>query len=180
MAWDLCCSNVQNHNTHTTNRHNILWHEAIYSHTVTAVFKPGVCSQRLRAPSFLKLLYQYACVCVCVYVCVCVSVCVSAPESTNNQWCDMVWYRLCVWHKVYSFPLLLITLWHLPSIEWMDVAILTQHVVNACQRKLRWCGTSYETTTQKMERIIYKVSGQMRRTAFKRRPAFGFTVIISA
>ena len=31
----------------------------------------------------------------------------------------------------------------------MGVVILTQHFVNTCQRKLRWCGTSYKSTTLK-------------------------------
>ena len=32
---------------------------------------------------------------MCQYVCVCVYVC-PPPEGINNQWCDLVRYRLCV------------------------------------------------------------------------------------
>ena len=62
------------------------------------IFKPGACGLWPRALGFLKLLWfarRYVCVYVCECVCVCVCVCVSAPEAINNQWRDMVWYRLC-------------------------------------------------------------------------------------
>ena len=54
------------------------------------------------------------------------------------------------------FPAFNYFIWHSPSIKWMDMAILTQHVMNTCQRKLRWHGTSYKRTTRKMEHFIYK------------------------
>ena len=96
-------------------------------------FKPGAHGRRPRAPGFLKLLWfacRYACVCVLV------SVCVSAPEAINNQWCDIDRVRL-VKQVLRLFPAFNYFIRHLPSIKWMGVAILTQHVVNACQRKLR-------------------------------------------
>ena len=131
---------------------------------------------RPHAPGFLKLLWfsrRYvcvcvrACVCVCVRVCVCVcvclsvrvsvcvSVCVSTPEGINNQWRDIghVWL---VKQVSRLFPAFNYFIWHLPSIKWMGVAMLTQHVVNSCQRKLRWCDASYKRTTGKTERFIYK------------------------
>ena len=84
-----------------------------------------------RAPGFLKLFWFAR-----RYVCVCVSVCVSAPEAINNQWRDIGRVRL-VKQVLRLFPAFNYFIRHLPSIKWMGVAILTQHVVNACQRKLR-------------------------------------------
>ena len=145
-----------------------------------------VSAARPRAPGFLKLFWfmcWYVCVSVCLCICVSVYLCVcaSAPEGINNQWHDMVWYtyvrhvwfvkqvsRLCP-----AFNYFII--WHLPLIKWMGVAILTQHIMNTCQRKLRWCGTSYRQSTS-----FIKVSGWMRSDKFKRRPVFSFTVTILA
>ena len=67
---------------------------------------------------------------------VCVSVCVSTPQASNNQWRDIGHVRL-VKQVLRLFPAFNYFIWHLLSIKWMGVAILTQHVVNACQRKLR-------------------------------------------
>ena len=77
---------------------------------------------------FLEIALVRASVCVCV--------CVSAPEAINNQWRDIVCVRL-VKQVLRHFPAFNYFIQHLLSIKWMDVAILTQHVVNACQRKLR-------------------------------------------
>ena len=69
------------------------------------------------------------CACVCVRVCVCASV--SIPEGINNQLCDIghVWL---VKQALQLSPAFNYFLWHLPSIEWMGVAILTQHIMNVC------------------------------------------------
>ena len=59
---------------------------------------------------------------------------------------------------------------HLPSIKWMGMAILTQHVVNACQ------GDEVSATKGLLERqsvSFIKVSGRMHNDVFS------FTVIIS-
>ena len=61
------------------------------------------------------------------------AVCVSAPVGINNQWRFMVLYRPCAIDQTsfMAFPAFIYFIWHLVSIEWMGVAILTQHVVNA-------------------------------------------------
>ena len=121
------------------------------------LFKPGVCKFWLSTPGFLKLLWfvcWYVCVCVCLSVCLSVRLCiyVSTPEGINNQWRDMVWYRPCV----QLFLAFSYFIWHFLSIKWMGVAILAQLVMNACQRRLRWHGTSYKRMTGKTERFICK------------------------
>ena len=111
-------------------------------------------------------------------VCVCVSVC-PPPRALITSG---VIYIVCDWlNKFHSFSLLLITyfIWHLLSIKWMGVAIWTQHVVNACQR-LRWRVTTTKETPERRSASFIKVSGQMHSDAFKTRPAFSFTVVISA
>ena len=105
------------------------------------LFKPGVLGQRPRAPGFLKLLWfarWYACVRECACVCVCVSVCPPLrPLITSGViWCDIGRVQL-VKQVLRLFPAFNYFIRHLPSIKWMDVAILAQHVVNTCQRKLR-------------------------------------------
>ena len=113
--------------------------------------------------------------CWCVYVCL--SVCVSAPKGINNQWHDMVCLRL-VKQVPRLFPVFIYFIWYLPSIKWMGVAILTQHTMNTCQRKLRWHGTIYKRTTGRRSASFIKVSWQMcsNSWSFKRRPPFSFTV----
>ena len=97
------------------------------------IIKPGARGLRPRAPGFLKLLwsaYRYACVCVCVC---------PPPRSLITSgviWCDIGRVPL-VKQVLRLFPAFNYFIRHLPSIKWMGVAILTQHVVNACQRKLR-------------------------------------------
>ena len=66
---------------------------------------------------------------------VCVSVCPPPrPLITSDMiWCDVDCVQL-VKQVLWLFPALNYFIW---SIKWMDVAILMQHIVNACQRKLR-------------------------------------------
>ena len=82
-----------------------------------------------RAPGFLKLFWF-----VCQYVCVCLP---PRPLITNGMiGCDIDRVRL-VKQVLQLFPVFNYFIRYLLSIKWMGVAILTQHVVNACQRKLR-------------------------------------------
>ena len=105
------------------------------------IFKPGAYGLRMRA-SFLEivLVRVSVCVCVCRYacVCVCLSVCPSQrPLITSSViWCDIDCVRLDK-QVLWLFPAFNYFIRQFPSIKWMGVAILTQLVVNACQRKLR-------------------------------------------
>ena len=90
----------------------------------------------------------------CFGLCVGMCACVSAPEAINNQWCNIDRVRL-VKQVLWLFPAFNYFIRHLPSIECMGVVILTQHVVNACQRKLRWHGINYKRTTRKTGCFIY-------------------------
>ena len=99
-------------------------------------------------PGFLKLLWlahRY--------------VCVSLPPrpliTSGMIWCDIdrVWLGKQV---LRPFPAFNYFIRLLLSIKWMGVGILSQHMMNACQRKLRWHGNSYKNTTQKTECFIYK------------------------
>ena len=102
------------------------------------------------------------CVCVCVRACVCLSVCLPprALITSDTIWCDIgrVWM---VKQVSWLYPAFKYFIWHLSSINWIVVAILTQYIVNACQRKLRWCSASYKRTTGKTEHSFIKVSGRM-------------------
>ena len=89
-------------------------------------------NQARMAKGFLKSFCPRTLVCVCVCVCVCMS----ALEAINNQWRDIDLVRL-VKQVLRLFPAFNYFIRHLQSIKWIGVAILTQHVVNACQRKLR-------------------------------------------
>ena len=91
--------------------------------------------RRPRAPGFFGLRVG---MCVCVCVCVCVSVYPPPrPLITSGViWCDIDRVRL-VKQVLRLFPAFNYFIWQLPSIKWMGMAILTQLVVNACQRKLR-------------------------------------------
>ena len=114
------------------------------------IFKPGVHSLRPFVPGFLKLLWfvhRYVCVCLC-----------PPPRALiicSVVWCDIGRMRL-VKQVSWLFPAFIYFIWHLLLIKWIGVAILTQHVVNACQRKLKWCGTHYKRTTRKTEHFIHK------------------------
>ena len=105
-------------------------------------------NQACTAKGFLKLLWL-----VRQYVCVCPPL---RPLITSGViWCDIDRVRL-VKQVLRLFRAFNYFIQHLSSIKWMGMTILTQHVVNACQRKLRWCGTSYKRTTLKTECFIYK------------------------
>ena len=65
-------------------------------------------------PGFLKLLWS-----TCRY-------------ASGVIWCDIDRVQL-VKQVLQLFPAFNYFIWHLPSIKWMGVAILTQHVANACQ-----------------------------------------------
>ena len=123
--------------------------------------------QRSHSPGFLKLLWF-----ACRYVCVCPS-----PRTLITSgviWCDIGCVRL-VEQVSWLFPAFNYFILHLPSIKWMGVAILAQHVVNSCQRKLRW---ATEGLPERWSTSFIKVSGCMHCDEFKRRPAFSFTVTI--
>ena len=92
---------------------------------------------------------------MCVYVSVYVCPSLRALIISGRIWCDIGLVRL-VKQVSPLFPAFNYFVWHLPSIKWMGVAILTQHIVNACQRKIRWRGTSYKRTTGKTVCFIYK------------------------
>ena len=100
---------------------------------------------------------EIALVCALVYVSVCLSVCppLRALIMSGMIWCDVghVWL---VKQVSWLFPAFNYFIWHLLSIKWMGVAILTYHVVNAYQWKLRWRGPNYKRTTGKTEDFIYK------------------------
>ena len=126
---------------------------------------------RPRTPGFLKLpwlAHRHACVCPPL----------RALIMSGVIWCDTSHAGL-VKQVSQSLPAFNYFIWHLPSIKWMGMAISTQHVVNACQRRPRWRGTSHKRTTRKTKHFI-KVNGWMRSDAFKRRLTFSFTVIILA
>ena len=111
----------------------------------------------LKATSIWFLEIALVCASVCGCVSVCLSVCLPQRALITNGviWCDIGRVQL-----VKQVSRLFLTfnyfIWHLLSIKWMGMPILSQHVVNACQRKLRWHGISYKRTTRKMECFIYK------------------------
>ena len=101
------------------------------SWTLTFIFKPGTHGLWSRMPGFLKLLW-FAHRYVCAYVCLS-----SKPLITSGViWCDIERVRL-VKQVLRLFPNFNYFIRHLPLIKWMGVAILTQHVMNTCQKKLR-------------------------------------------
>ena len=71
-------------------------------------------------------------------VCVCVSVCPPPRTKITSGviWCNIDRVRL-VKQVLRLFPAFNYFIRQLSLIKWMGVAILTQLVVNACQRKLR-------------------------------------------
>ena len=80
-------------------------------------------------------LVSWNCFGSCIGMCVCVSVCPpSRPLITSGViWCDIGHVRL-VKQVLRLFPAFNYFIGHLPSIKWMGVTILTQHVVHAYQR----------------------------------------------
>ena len=112
---------------------------------VYELIKRGTRSLWLCVPDFLKLLWfvrWYAYVSVCPPP--------RALITSGVIWCDIGRVRL-VKQVSRLFPTFNYFICHLPSIKRMGVAILTQHVMNTCQRKLKWCDTSYKRTTGKTE-----------------------------
>ena len=104
---------------------------SIQCSSMMAVFKPGARGLRLRKPGFLKLLWFAR-----RYVCMCPP---PRPLITSSViWYDIDCVRL-VKQVVWLFPAFNYFIRHLPVplIKWMGMAILTQHIVNAFQRKLR-------------------------------------------
>ena len=69
---------------------------------------------------------------VCVYVCQPLRILI----TIGVIWCDIARVRL-VKQFSWLFPAFYYFIWDLLLIKQMGMAILTQHVVNACQRKLR-------------------------------------------
>ena len=137
--------------------------------------KPGAHGLRLHAPGFLKSFLfacQYVCLCVC------------PPQGINNQWCDIG----CVWlvkQVLQLFSAFSCFIWHLPSIKWMVVALVTQCVMYARQRSRSWCCTShrrrrinYLVVVTRWSALVIKVSGRMRSNELKRRLGFSFILII--
>ena len=119
-------------------------------------FLNQACTVFGHTPSFLKLLWfvhRYVCVCVCLSLCVCLPL--RALITSGVIWWDIDHVRL-VEQVLRLFPVFNYFIRHLPSIKWMSIAILTHHIMNVCQRKLRRCGTSYKRTTRKTEHFIYK------------------------
>ena len=91
------------------------------------IFKLGV--RKAAHTWFLEIVLVHASVCVCVCP-------PPRPLITRGViWCDID--RVLVKQPLRVFPAFNYFIRQLPSIKWMGVAILTQLVVNACQRKLR-------------------------------------------
>ena len=113
-----------------------------------------------------------ACVCVCVLCvwCVFVSVCPLSREliTSGMIWCDIDCMQL-IKEVLQLFLAFNYFIWHFPLIKWMGMAILTQHIMNACQRKLGWQCTSYKGLPKGWNALFIKVSGRMLSEAFKRR-----------
>ena len=113
-----------------------------------------------------------------VGMCVCLSVC-RPPRAVITS--GVIWYDIGRVQLVKQASRLFsafnyFTIMTL-SVDKMDghVHILTQHVVNACQRKLRWSGA-----TKGYRNSFIKVSGRMCSDIFKRRLTFNFIVTILA
>ena len=104
-------------------------HYTCYSSLVKAVpFKPGrlVCTWFLEIA--IALIHMLVCVSDCLSVC-------PPPRlliTSGMIWCDInhVWL---VKQVLWLFPLFSSFIWYLPLIKLMGLALVTQHVVNACQ-----------------------------------------------
>ena len=101
--------------------------------------------------------FEIVLVCLLVCVCVCASVCLHLRVLITSDviWCDI--YIDCVWlfkQILQVFPAFCCFIWNLPSIKRMGVVLLAQHVMNSCQRRLRWHGTSYRRTIWKMSTSV--------------------------
>ena len=102
--------------------------------TKLTIFKPGSCQ-----PQVGVFLVSWNCFCscigMCVYVRVCLSVCVFTPRpliTSGMMWraTDHVWL---VKQILWLFQLFSCFIWHLPSIKWMSMALVTQGLMNASQ-----------------------------------------------
>ena len=81
--------------------------------------------------------------CVCGVLCVwcvraCVRVCLSNPKGINNQWHDMVRYRMCVIGQTNfmasAFHLLYVTI----AADKMDgCGLSTMHILHTKQKKMK-------------------------------------------
>ena len=116
--------------------------------------KPGVYRPQVHEPCVLKLLWftcQFMSLCVCVCVCVCSPL--KVLIASGMMWCDIdhVWLVKQVLQTAFSC-----FIWQLPSVKWMGMALLTQHLVNPCQMILKCCSTSYKRITRKEEHFGYK------------------------
>ena len=132
---------------------------------------------------FLEIIFVRISVCVCVCVCVCVYVCVYVCEcvcvsvsvsmcpplraliTSGVIWCDIgrVWLVKPI---IQLFSLLM-------SVNWIGVALVTQHVRQKCQS---CCCTShrrrrinYLAVATSQSTLVIKMSGWMRSDEFKRR-----------
>ena len=103
----------------------LLFFSSLVIEIIIIIIKPGARGQRPCA-WFLEIAL------VRVTVCMCVSVCLPPrPLITSGViWCDIDCVQL-VKQVLWLFPAFNYFIWHFPSIKWMGVAILTQHVVNA-------------------------------------------------
>ena len=145
----------------------------------------------------LLLSGKFVCLFVCVCVCLCVSACVCACMRACVHACACVCLSVCLSFCLCicsSFPRALITtqvkcicsnwlnqsysflvsfIQHLPLINRMDVALVTQHIVNPCQRRQSWHCTSHRkgfnnaTLVTRQSASVIKVSGCMHSDAFK-------------
>ena len=118
---------------------------------------------------------------MCMCVCLCLSVCQpSRPLITSGAiLCDVgrVWLVKPI---LQLFNLLL-------SMNWMGVALVTQHVVHARQRYWSWHHTNHERRSTNYlaaatgrSALVIKMSGQIRSNEFERQLGFSFTVIVLA
>ena len=132
-----------------------------------------MCGLWPRIPGFLKSFLL-----ACRYVCM--SVCVSAPEGINNQWHDMVQYRLYVIGQTCSTAL-------------QDIVVdkLERHGLSNTARRARQVKMSklscisdrrrrinYLAVATRRNTLVIRVTRRMCRDKFKRRLGFSFTVII--
>ena len=147
-----------------------------YCMHLNSIFKPDTCGWRLqpRVPGFLKS-FLFA----CQYVCLSVYPHPRALIISGLIWCDIghVWLGKPV---LQLFSLFLL-------INWMGMALVTQHVVHTWQRCQSWCCTihrrrriNYLAVATRQSTSFIKVSGQMHSNEFKRRLGFNFTIIVLA
>ena len=103
---------------------------------------------------------------VCTSVCVCV--CVFTPRALITSgviWCDIysVWL---VKQVLRLFPTCNYFIGHLPSLKWMGMAILTQHVMHYLPKITMVMWYYLQKDYLKDNASFIKVSGQMHSNAF--------------